>query len=147
MSGVIKWIAFTPLLSNIIAIQQILFISIGKSRIIAVRNVLISLLKLLAVLISVYLTNSIVTILALILLFDIFQALYFAISLHKYGIIISLRVFSFKTLRCILSYSIPITIFLITNVLMRDTDKYIVFGGSGCLNKHIGPTNGSLSSK
>lgn len=126
LSGVIKWIAFTPLLSNIIAIQQILFISIGKSRIIAVRNVLISLLKLLAVLISVYLTNSIVTILALILLFDIFQALYFAISLHKYGIIISLRVFSFKTLRCILSYSIPITIFLITNVLMRDTDKYIV---------------------
>ena len=126
LSGLIKWIALTPLLSNIIAIQQILFISIGKSKIIALRNLVISILKLFAVLVSVYFTQSIVTILAAVLIFDIIQMLYFHAVLSGYGIQIHLKLFNLKNLRYILSYSLPLALFIVTNALMRETDKYIV---------------------
>ena len=123
---VIKWIALTPLLSNIIAIQQILFISLGKSKIIALRNLIISVIKLLAVLVSVYCTNNIVTILAAMLLFDIIQVFYFGTVLSRYGIEITIKKFKQKNLRRILSYSIPLALFIVTNTLMRETDKYII---------------------
>jgi len=126
LRGLIKWVALTPLLSNIIAIQQILFISIGKSKIIALRNFVISILKLFAVLLSVYFTKSIVTILAALLIFDIIQMFYFSAFLSRYGIQIHLKLFNLKNLRYILSYSLPLALFIVTNALMRETDKYIV---------------------
>ena len=126
LNGAIQWVALTPLLTNIIAIQQIIFISIGKSRIIAVRNFVISIIKLLAVFISVYITNNIVTILVTMLLFDIFQMLYFSVSLSRYGIKVQLNYFNLKTLKSILNYSIPLGLFIVTNTLMCETDKYIV---------------------
>lgn len=126
LAAVVKWIALTPLLNNIIAIQQIIYISLGKSKVIALRNLIISIAKLITVLVSVYFTKSIITILAAVLLFDILQMIYFAFSLSRYGVVVSFKMFSLGKLKNVFSYSIPLTIFIATNALMRDTDKYII---------------------
>ena len=126
LGSIIKWVAFMPLVSNLISIQQILFVSLGKSRLIAARNLFVSFFRLSVILLSVYVTKNIVTILIASFLCDIIQVLYFIRILSKDEVKISIKSYNNSLLRSILSFALPMSMFLITNSLMRDCDKYIV---------------------
>ena len=49
---IIPIVALTPFFTNLIAMFQTLFVSIGKARIIAIRNLIVSLIKMISVVIS-----------------------------------------------------------------------------------------------
>lgn len=126
LAPLIKWVAAMPMLSNILSMQQVLFVSIGEVKIIAIRNLLVSVLRLIIFCIACYLTKNIETILILQLVCDLGQVLYFKHLLGKYGVKVELLIPQVKVIREVLIYSIPISAFVVTSSLLRDIDKYIV---------------------
>ncbi|MBQ4565118.1 MAG: oligosaccharide flippase family protein [Oscillospiraceae bacterium] len=116
--------AALPLLQNFISMLQILLVSVGKARLLAIRNLLISLIRLGAVLLVVLGSGSILVILLTTLCLDLLQILAFLLILRKNG----LRPgrFRFPLVGELLRYCIPMGLFLMINTLNRDLDKYLI---------------------
>ena len=119
-------VAFTPMLQNLISMYQVLFVSIGKAKVIAVRNLLVSSVRLVAVTLACFVFNNIITVLIVILFLDLFQILYFCVLFKKYKHPIRIKEVNFKLTKEILAFSIPMSIYVLTNSLSRDIDKYVV---------------------
>lgn len=119
-------IALTPLLTNLIAMYQTLFVSIGKAKVIAVRNLVVSIIRLIAVIIACFILKNIVTVLVVILCLDVAQVVYFYLLFKKYKSPISIKDSKCGLVKEILAFSIPMSIYVLTNSLSRDIDKYVV---------------------
>lgn len=126
LSGAYVWIAFQPLMANYLPMLQNLYISIGKTKLIVIRNLIISIFRLLVFICACYVTRSVITILAACLVFDFLQTIYFWILLRKYDVNISFKLFKKKLVRPLLQFCIPMAIFVILNALLRDIDKWVV---------------------
>ena len=119
-------VAFTPLLTNLIAMYQNLFVSIGEAKKIAARNFIVSVVKLLAVIMACFVIKNIVTVLVVILITDVFQVLYFAVMFSKDQWPIRLQNSEKDLVIEILKFSIPMAVYVMTNSLSRDIDKYVI---------------------
>lgn len=119
-------VAFTPLLTNILAMYQTLFVSIGKAKILAVRNLIVSVLRLVTVIAIVLYIKNIAFVLLFVLMLDLLQVLYFAWMFRKNKFPISPRNADFGLLREIFAFSIPMAVYVLTNSLSRDIDKYVI---------------------
>lgn len=124
--GVYAWIAFQPLLQNLIAMLQVLYISIGRARAMVILNLVLSIIKLAIFAGAAYITHDIITIIALTLVCDLAQILYFVIDLYRHNVTIRPRHFRKGLCAPILKYAIPIAAFVIANSLMRDVDKWVI---------------------
>jgi len=122
----IGWIAFQPLLQNYIAMLQVLYISVGRAKSIAFINLTLSFIRLGIFSFATFWIENIVTILALTLVCDMFQVVYFLYDLSKHGIIIKINAFCNKICWPILCYAVPMAAFVIINSLLRDTDKWVI---------------------
>lgn len=120
------WIALMPMFSNLLAMLQVLYISIGKTRVIVMRNLVISILRLGIFACACYVTHSIKTIIILTLICDIVQVLYFKNEISRDGLKISIRSINWKYARSILKYSLPMASYIVLNALMRDIDKLMI---------------------
>lgn len=123
---IIPIIAVTPMLTNLIAMYQTLFVSIGQAKKIAVRNCAVSAARLLSVIAACFLTRTIVTVLVVILLLDIAQVLYFAFMFRKDKYLIRVVDADYHCVKEILTFSVPMAIYVMTNSLSRDIDKYVI---------------------
>ena len=119
-------VAFTPFLVNLINMYQTLFVSIGKAKLIAIRNFIVSALRLVAVIFACYIVNNIVVVLFVILFLDLAQFCYFFILFSKLKKPILLRNSRVSLVKEILGFSIPMSIYVLTNSLSRDIDKYVI---------------------
>ncbi len=126
LPNVLLIVALTPLMTNLIAMYQTLFVSIGQAKKIAVRNFVVSALRLGAVCLACYVIKNIVTVLVIILILDVGQVLYFALAFKKDKYFIKVKDGSPKLIREILAFSIPMAVYVLTNSLSRDTDKYVI---------------------
>lgn len=127
LSSAYVWIAFQPLMANLLPMIQVLYISIGKVKVILIRNLIICFIRFAIFLYATYATGSIITILALTFICDFLQVLYFIFDLHTHGIkLFNLDLFDNRLIRPILSYSIPMAVFIVLNALLRDIDKWII---------------------
>lgn len=119
-------IALTPLLENILSIYQTLYISVGRAKTIAIRNVIVSMCKLSGALIACYIYKNIKTVLIVLLVVDILQTLYFAKSFYKFKKFVSVRELRKDDIVKVFSYSIPLFLYTVTGTLSNDLDKYII---------------------
>ena len=118
--------AMLPLLQNSISLLQVLFVSVGKARQLAVRNLIISLAQLAcAVAVGLWL-QEIGWILAVTVLLDVGQIAFFIWSLKQSGCCMPVKSCDFRLVGSILRYSIPMAIFTVVNTLNRDIDKYLI---------------------
>jgi hypothetical protein len=83
LKTLIIFAAILPVCQNSISLLQIMFIAIGKAKQIAIRNLIVSILKLIAVTISCYIFNNISVVFLCQLLTDVIQIIYFVLVLHK----------------------------------------------------------------
>ena len=120
------WIAFQPLLTNLLAMYQNLYISIGKARLIVARNLVLSIARIGIFCVAGFFTKSIFTIVSACFIFDLAQTLYFTINLRRFGVKIKPSDADIKKVRSILGYCIPMATFVFMNALLRDMDKWIV---------------------
>ena len=115
-----------PLLQNLISILQIMFVAIGKARQIAVRNLLISISKLVLYFVACQVLKSLPAILLFTILLDLAQILYFTTVLNHNNCTVSVHKIDFSLMKPILRYCIPMAAFIMINALSRDCDKYVI---------------------
>lgn len=135
LKKILFFAAWMPCLQNLIPMLQVLFVSIGKAKLIAARNLVISVSRLLAVLISCYITDSIVTLFAVLLLLDAMQTAYFIFLFGKYRFPIRMKKAEPALIGSIFKFSIPMAVYVLMTTLNRDIDKYVIgyFAGTSSL--------------
>ena len=126
LKNILYLVAWLPLLQNLIPMLQVLFVSIGRAKLIAGRNFVISVARLGIVLIACYVTKSIRTIFIILLLLDVVQVAYFMWAFGRSNFRISIKKFDKSLLKPVLAFSIPMAVYVLTNELARDIDKYVV---------------------
>lgn len=120
------WIIFSPMLANFIAMYQVLFISIGEAKIIAIRNLIVSIIKLGIIVLATLITKNVLTIFILLFVTDILQVFYFAYFFGRRNFFINVLKFDKKIVKQIMKYCLPLAVYILTNSLSRDMDRYIV---------------------
>ena len=118
--------AVLPFLQNLLGMSQVLFVSIGKARLLAYRNLVVSLFRLIAVLIVTWVVKSAAVVLIASLILDIGQITFFWSILHKNHCRIKFSMIQPRLLGNIFHYCAPMAIYLIINTLNRDMDKYLI---------------------
>lgn len=118
--------AVLPLLQNSISLLQVLFVSVGKARQLAVRNLVISLAQLVCAIAVGFGLQEIGLILTVTVALDIGQIAFFMWSLKVAGCRMPIASCDFSLTSSVLRYSIPMAIFTVVNTLNRDIDKYMI---------------------
>lgn len=126
MGKLMIFAATLPLLQNLMNMLQVLLVSIGKAKVLAVRNFVVSILRLLVVLVMVLYTNNIAVILTATLVMDILQVWLFGWILRKNDCKIRLQSVDFRLVLRILQYCIPMAMFILMRSINRDLDKYMI---------------------
>lgn len=126
LSKILLIVAPTPLFTNLISMYQTLFVSIGEAKKIAARNVVVSIARLIAVFAACFIFENIVFVLFVVLILDIGQVMYFRILFEKDKFNIRIKFVNIGIVREILAYSIPMAIYVMSNSLNRDIDKYVI---------------------
>jgi O-antigen/teichoic acid export membrane protein len=123
---VLIFVAILPLLQNVLSIVQVLIISVGKAKILALRNFLISLIRLAVVFLVVTYVRNIVIILTTTVVLDVAQILIFILVLKKNNCRVKMYKTDFRLVPAILKYCAPMAVFTLVSTLNRDMDKYLV---------------------
>ena len=126
LTALLLIIAIKPMFDNMIYFYQVLFVSTGKAKVIAIRNLIISFCKLIAIAIAVKVFSSIKMIYISLIILDLLQLVIFALLFNREGFKINPLKSDFKYIKPILNYGIPMGIFVITTSLTRDIDKLII---------------------
>ena len=126
LKSLIVFAAVLPVLLNSTSLLQIMFVSIGKAKVIAVRNLIVSVVKLLAIICACYIFDSITSLLLCQTLMELVQVVYFVVSLHKKNYKIKIFKFEKSLIKEILVYCVPMAMFSIIKSLNRDADKFII---------------------
>ncbi len=118
--------AVLPLLQNLISITQVLIVSIGKAKLIAIRNFVVSVVRLLAVIVVITLWKNVAVILAATLLLDVAQVVIFLLTLRRNHCSIHIKAVDARLFKTILSYCVPMGIYSLLYTLNRDCDKFLI---------------------
>lgn len=126
VAPLIPYVALIPLFTNIFHITQVIFITEQKAKVLAVRSLIISFFKVFFVILTCWLIKDIKAILCITLLLDFATAAYMLWYCRRKIFRISLRHAKFSLTKEILSFSIPMSAYIITSSLTRDIDKLII---------------------
>ncbi len=119
-------IGLKPALENFLYFYQVLFVSIGKARLIATRNLIVSIGKVICIFCVMYFIHELWFILFVLIMLDVIQLLIFKLILGKHNFIINPFKSNLKFIPIILSYGLPMALYSITNMFSRDIDKLVV---------------------
>lgn len=126
LTGIYTYILFRPLLENLSNSLLSLQISIGKARSVGIQNIFFSMGKLFAILIAVFISENIATILAAYLIMDAVTVCYYYYNFKVADFAINPMLFQKSLVVPILRYAVPMGVYVITNALSRDLDKLVI---------------------
>ena len=126
VESLVIYAALIPVLQNFINMMQVMFMVIGKAKLIAVRNLTVSFMKLIAILIACYAFDNIAVVLICQTLLELIQVIYFAFVLKKNDCYINPFKFDKALFGEILGYCLPMGMFTITMALNKDCDKFVI---------------------
>ena len=126
LKSLMIYAALLPILQNMISLLQIMFLAIGKAKQIAIRNLIVSLLKFSTIFIACYVFDNIAVMLFAQVITDFLQVVYFITVLRKNNCYINVFKYDLKIVKEILKYCIPMAMFTVIKSLNRDCNKYII---------------------
>ena len=126
LKGLLIFAALLPTLQNLLWILQVMIVSAGGARKLAVRNLVVSMARLVAVICVATFINNVAFYLAFTVVLDVAQMVFFGGVLYKNKCYIRPNRVDFRLLGEIIRYCAPMAIFIIVNSLNRDLDKYLV---------------------
>ncbi len=126
VGGLLLFAAILPLLQNLLSMLQVLLVSVGRAKMLALRNLIVSLLRLAVVILVVTVIQNVAIVLALTLALDLLQITFFAVILRKDSCGIRFGKIDFKVVGTIVRYCAPLAVFTAINTLNRDIDKYLI---------------------
>lgn len=124
--GLMIYIVLRPMFANIIALYQSLYISVGKARVIAIRNFLISLAQVIFVPLSFYISKDITAMLIVQLSLDVIQLIYFGFDFFRKELKINPIKFDKTIVKEIFKYAIPMGLALMMGTLFKESDKLVI---------------------
>lgn len=121
------WIVcLKPWISNATHLYQVLFVSSGKSKLIAIRNLIIAVLKVILLCVSVKFFDSLNVVFLCLVLLDVAQLIAFKYIFGKIRFPIKLFSFCKEKIVPVVKYCVPMGIYFVTTTLMRENDKLVV---------------------
>lgn len=121
----IIYIAFKPVLDNIISIFQPLYISLKKSKNIAKINIFMSVLKVVLIVLSYVIFEKISYIFIAQLILDMVQILVLFLNIKTNMKNIKIEINKSIIIR-LLKYALPLTIALMSGIIFKESDKIII---------------------
>lgn len=118
--------AVLPMLQNLMSMLQVLVVAIGKARLLACRNLIVSFVRLVAVVVVVMWARDVMLVLIAAIVLDIGQIVAFSWILQKNNCFIHLGKLNVKLINQILHYCVPMGIFISLKSVNRDIDKYLI---------------------
>ena len=115
-----------PFLQNLLNMLQVLLVAVGKARLLAIRNLIVSLARLASAVLVVSIIQDVSVVLITTVVLDVGQLVFFGWTLRKNNCVIHLKQASFKLFKRILEYCIPMAVFIAIRAVNRDVDKYMV---------------------
>lgn len=125
LASLMVYTAFRPLLQNLIALYQPLYISKGYTKIIAIRNLVISILQILIIIAISAFTQDLKILFIALLGLDFGQLFFLGFYLKRKNFFLGMN-FSFKLFREIISYSIPLLLATLVATISINLDKLII---------------------
>lgn len=119
-------VAFRPLFQNLLSMIQVLYISSGHAKMIALRNTVLSLTQLLIVVIAAYIYNSVALVLTFLVITDLLQVLILGIFLRIK--VVKFRLFSVdqELISEILKYSVPLALSTMVGTISLHMDMLLI---------------------
>ena len=96
VAGLLIFAAVLPLMQNLISMLQVLVVSVGKARLLAARNLIVSVTRLLAVIAVITFFRDVTVVLLTTLALDLAQIGLFWLMLRKNGCPMGLRAVNFR---------------------------------------------------
>ena len=115
-----------PFFQNVLYMCQNLTVAVGKTRVLATRNLAVSVLRLAVTIPVVLTTRDVGAVLLLTVLLDIAQLGFFLWILNRNGCRIGLANVNFELFGEIIRYCLPMAVFIIVKALNKDIDKYLI---------------------
>lgn len=126
VAGLLIFAAALPMLQNLIAMLQVLVVSVGKARVLAARNLIVSVARLLVVLIVIAFVRNVAVILLMTVVMDVTQIALFGVMLRRNGCSMGIKAVDFRLFGEIFRYCAPMAVFTVISTLNRDLDKYLI---------------------
>lgn len=118
--------AILPFFQNILQMLQVLIVSIGRAKILAIRNLFVSLVRLTAVIAIIALSGDIAVVFTTVAVMDVCQMAVFLPMLKKNQCTVNLLHADFSLVKRIAYYCGPMAVFISINSVNRDLDKYLI---------------------
>ena len=122
----IPGVAFSPLLTNVSNMLQVLFVTAKKAKVIAIRNLIISVFKIVLVTVACIIFKSIFAVVLITLALDFVSVVYMLIYCKRHIFFINILSANLSLVKEILSYSIPMAAYVLTNTISKNMDKLII---------------------
>lgn len=126
VAGLLIFSATLPLLINLLSMLQVLLVSVGKAKMLAIRNLIVSLARLAVVILVVTVVQDVAVVLLTTLVLDVAQLAFFGVILKKNNCPIRLKKVDFRLFGTIFRYCAPMGVFTAISALNRDCDKYLI---------------------
>lgn len=126
VAGLMIFAAALPLLQNLLGMFQVLLVSVGKARILAIRNLVVSVARLAVVMVVVWVVQNVAVVFLVTVLLDLIQILLFVWILRKSNCKIRLGAADLRVFGEIFAYCAPMAVFTLVSSLNRDLDKYLI---------------------
>ena len=126
VASLIPGVAFIPLLTNVSNMLQVLFVTAKKAKVIAIRNLIISALKIVLVTVACALLKNISAVIFITLALDFASVVYMLIYCKRHIFFIDILKANRSLVREILTYSIPMAAYVLTNTLSKNMDKLVI---------------------
>ncbi|MBW3069370.1 MULTISPECIES: oligosaccharide flippase family protein [unclassified Actinomyces] len=126
LEPLIVLLALRPMLTNMMSMLQVLVVSIGRARAIAVRNLAFSALKLTAVLITALVTSSIAVLFVMLLALDLASVLWFWDCFRRWQYLLLPARPRWLLARDILAFALPMGVYVMTSSVMRQVGALVI---------------------
>lgn len=119
-------VAIRPLLQNLIDFFQVLYVSSGKTNVIAVRNTIVSLIRLAIVVVAAYLLKNITLIYILLVVTDLAQVVIFHLYFNRTVMQVKLQKIYRDDLKPIFEYALPLALSTAVGTISIHMDSLLI---------------------
>jgi O-antigen/teichoic acid export membrane protein len=126
LKSLLPLVALIPVAANSISLYHVLYVSIGKAKVIAVLSLCTTTIKIPFVYLAVYVFKNLIWIFVTIFALELIQIAFFIVFLARKGIRVNPFNFSSAKVKKILAYALPMGVYALTATLTRELAKLVV---------------------
>ena len=119
-------VGILPAFTNVIYFYQVLYVSIGRAKLMSLLNLAFTVVYIASIYISVYILENILWIYVVLLLLDVAKVIVLNAALRRKGVKINPIKISPSHIKPIMAYGLPMGIYAITSSFTRDLDKLVI---------------------